>query len=448
MKKFVKLIGVTMAVCFIASLASCVPGNADDSNGGKPNPNSSTTSSGATIEYELDGDSYTLVKMSDKKKTSFEVPATYEGKPVTAIAEGAFANCNKLTSIVVANSVTSIGLKAFTGCGNLTSLTVPFVGKSADATNEKALLGYMFGSAAYTGGMSVDQYYSTAAEDMSTYYIPANLVTLTVTGSKISSYALNHCGMIKTLALGENVAEVGENAFKDTAFTSVYVDSATIAAGLTAETAYANVLASKPTLYVKKDLTAATFLDSFYQTKSEFDANGVKYNRYGFSGEIRLEAELAQLTTGLSIDPGQGNKGPATSGGYCVGGFDSFKEGAGMTYKFTSDIATEAIMRFTLNPRGCEDYCADTYTITLNGVKITSDVQFVFGENNTPQWWWYNWETYEIATVTLQAGENVLEIVFHGNYGEPGSDRENTVDNGHNFDYVSFETGANISWAK
>lgn len=448
MKKIIKLISLTTAACLMASIASCSFLGGDESSNSGTNPNSSTTQTGATIEYELNGDSYTLVKMGDKKKTTFEVPATYEGKPVTAIAEGAFANCTKLTSIVVAESVTSIGLKAFTGCGNLTSLTVPFIGKSAEATNEKALLGYMFGSASYTGGMSVDQYYSTAAEDMSTYYIPTNLSTLTITGSKISSYALNNCGMIKTLVLGENVAEVGENAFKDTAFTSVYVNSATIAAGLDSETAYANVLASKPTLYVKKDLTAAAFLESFYKTKSEFDASGVKYNRYGNSNEVRLEAELAQLTTGLAIDPGQGNKGPATSGGYCVGGFDGFKEGAGMTFKFTSDITTEAVMKFTLNPRGAQDYCADTYTITLNGVEITSDVQFVLGENNTPQWWWYNWETYEIATVVLQAGENVLEIVFHGNYGEPGSDRENTVDNGHNFDYVSFETGANIAWVK
>ena len=44
---------------------------------------------------------------------------------VTTIGDGAFRNCDDLTSITIPNSVTSIGRSAFSGCSGLTSVTIP-----------------------------------------------------------------------------------------------------------------------------------------------------------------------------------------------------------------------------------------------------------------------------------------------------------------------------------
>ncbi|MBO4611728.1 MAG: leucine-rich repeat domain-containing protein [Bacteroidaceae bacterium] len=44
---------------------------------------------------------------------------------VTSIAEKAFADCNKLTSIEIPSDVTSIGKQAFAGCKNLNSIIIP-----------------------------------------------------------------------------------------------------------------------------------------------------------------------------------------------------------------------------------------------------------------------------------------------------------------------------------
>mgnify|MGYP000084782190 CR=1 FL=1 len=52
------------------------------------------------------------------------IPATLDGKTVTAIGDYAFARCYSLTSVSIPNSVTAIGDYAFSDCPNLT-LTVP-----------------------------------------------------------------------------------------------------------------------------------------------------------------------------------------------------------------------------------------------------------------------------------------------------------------------------------
>ena len=54
-----------------------------------------------------------------------EIPSVIEGLPVTGIGNGAFLNCEGLTSITIPEGVTSIGDSAFEGCSSLTSITIP-----------------------------------------------------------------------------------------------------------------------------------------------------------------------------------------------------------------------------------------------------------------------------------------------------------------------------------
>jgi len=58
------------------------------------------------------------------------VPETIDGFPVATISEGAFADCQRLTSVKIPASVTSVDPSAFVGCSSLTNISV--YGESED----------------------------------------------------------------------------------------------------------------------------------------------------------------------------------------------------------------------------------------------------------------------------------------------------------------------------
>ena len=79
------------------------------------------------IEYTLneDGKSYSATGIGNCKESDIVISYGYMGMPVTAIADGAFENCDSITSVKVREGITYIGKNAFTGCDQLTSVTLP-----------------------------------------------------------------------------------------------------------------------------------------------------------------------------------------------------------------------------------------------------------------------------------------------------------------------------------
>ena len=82
-------------------------------------------SQGLAFELNADGESYKLVGMGTCTAAVVTIPATYEGKPVTAIDTTALQKNTTITGVVVPDGVTEIPYGAFLGCTALESVELP-----------------------------------------------------------------------------------------------------------------------------------------------------------------------------------------------------------------------------------------------------------------------------------------------------------------------------------
>ncbi len=84
-----------------------------------------TLATGLSFTLRADGTSYALSGIGNETKTGFLVPDTYQGKPVVAVAEGAFDQNKTLEAVVLPNSITAIEARAFADCTALRYLILP-----------------------------------------------------------------------------------------------------------------------------------------------------------------------------------------------------------------------------------------------------------------------------------------------------------------------------------
>ena len=173
------------------------------------------TGTGAMYNYSSSNTNSTAPwywKYSDQI-TSVEIDDT-----VSSIGSYAFLGCSALTEITIPDSVTSIGSSSFSGCSSLEEITLPFVGgsvKSSSSTYQYPL-GYIFGTASYTGGVATTQSYygsRTSSTTSVTYYIPASLRTVMVAGGNILYGAFYNCSMLTEVDLPDDATIIQSRAF-------------------------------------------------------------------------------------------------------------------------------------------------------------------------------------------------------------------------------------------
>lgn len=73
---------------------------------------------------QIDSSSYKLVSYIGSQ-TNLKIPATYNGKDVTTIANSCFRNNTEITRVEIEDGVTTIGAIAFMGCSSLQKVFIP-----------------------------------------------------------------------------------------------------------------------------------------------------------------------------------------------------------------------------------------------------------------------------------------------------------------------------------
>ena len=153
--------------------------------------------------------------------TRVRIAETYNGSPVTEIANEAFEYCDSLTSVVISNSVTAIGEYAFSSCDSLVSVVV---GDSVTTISEGAfyacdsLVSVVVGDSVTTIGYGAFRYCTS----LTSVVIPDSVTS-------IGSYAFSGCTSLTSVVIPDGVTSIGESAFEDcTSLTSVEIpDSVT-----------------------------------------------------------------------------------------------------------------------------------------------------------------------------------------------------------------------------
>lgn len=136
-------------------------------------------------------------------KNKVEVPAKYNGKPVTIIGSRSFYDCSQITEIVLPDTIKEIGTQAFGYCTSLAKIEIAACARVADH--------------AFVGCTSLTEIYfpdGLVAVGVNPFEKCTSLTKVVMESGTITSSVFWGNKYIKEIILGSGVTEIAQNAFK------------------------------------------------------------------------------------------------------------------------------------------------------------------------------------------------------------------------------------------
>ena len=221
--------------------------------------------------YDISDNEATITSCEISATGDIVVPSSYNGYPVTEIDLFAFLNCAKIKSVYVPDSVKKIGNKAFSGCTLLEKVSL---GKGVEKLGNEIFLNcdsleeitVSADNSVYSSDSAGVLYNKDKTELL--FYPVANELTVYSVAEKIAIIPDSTFSMsknVKSVILGDNVKEIGNNAF----FGSRSLETVKIGKGVEKIGAQAfNWCEKLTTITVEKG-------NSVYES----DSDGVLYNK-------------------------------------------------------------------------------------------------------------------------------------------------------------------------
>ena len=198
----------------------------------------------ADFYFAENGSGFEVTGLKDSALTEIVIPSSFNGKPVTGIAENAFKDLNGITSVTIPATIETVGKNAFARCEGLEKVNVSDMGAwcevsfATPASNplyfaqnlylDNALVTELkvpdaatkigdFAFYGYENLVSVDTGNGVKAIGERAFFGCPALESVTVGGGveSIGEQAFSTCEKLQKLSFGENLKEVGGYAFSE-----------------------------------------------------------------------------------------------------------------------------------------------------------------------------------------------------------------------------------------
>lgn len=148
--------------------------------------------------------------------TSVNIPNS-----VTSIGDGAFSYCTALTSIEIPNSVTNIGYSAFSNCTALTSINIP---------NRVTSIGNdAFNNCKGLTSITIPNSVTTIGNSAFVYCTGLKSITIPNSVTSIGDYAFYSCTELKSINIPNSVTTIGNEAFVYSTNLTIYCEQGSYA---------------------------------------------------------------------------------------------------------------------------------------------------------------------------------------------------------------------------